>query len=452
MAQSREQHAGQTRNALGSDTFFSRQSDNVSCVANEIGLELRSEEDFHARVVRLRMINNDMLQVLPYPLQVSINSKLEQKIVGTEDLNMLREIKESFDESSKYRGIGALAAVKYMHRLCESPPVDSGRRMQLQSVSWESLQGYDHFEVGMMLAQGMSEPTQVLVEKIKYEEHWIGKVGDELFSRIGAVAELLRFVSRSDNRMRVLSPIGYFHDVKSRAFALAFHIPLHAKSSGDQTTEVLTLRKYMEETQRSNLSRPSLAERLKLARCIASALARIHKASWLHKNISAFTIILPCPKRPDRPTTPIPVPYIIGFNHSRPDDPESFSDDSQYSLAVTDYRHPEYLQGRDRVRYQIKFDYYSLGLVLLEIGIWRPLDRLTKGKRDLKPKDLARFILEECVPQLDFYVGVSYRNVVSRCLTGEPKFSPPDETSNKLGSVSLGCHFTVEEQLENWAI
>lgn len=445
MTQFGERKASQTHNALGSDAFFSRQFENMSSIANEIALELHSEDEFHARVVRLRMINDDMLQVLPHPLQVSINSKLEQNMVGTEDLDMLHKVKESFDESSKYRSIGTLAAVKYMHRLCETPPAGYGRRMQLQSVSWKSQKCHDHFEVGMMLAPSMSEPGRVLVEKIKYEEHWVGKVGDELFSRIGAIAELLRFVSRSDNGMRVLSPIGYFHDVKNCAFALAFRIPPHANSSEDETTEVLTLREYMEETQRPNLSRPSLAERLTLARRIISALVRIHKASWLHKNISAFTIIFPRPKHLDRSPTRIPVPFIIGFNHSRPNDPNSFSNETEYSLDVTDYRHPEYLQGGNRVRYQIKFDYFSLGLVLLEIGLWRPLDRLTKGKQGIKPEALANFILEECVPQLDFYVGVSYRDMVNRCLTGEPKFGPPDSTWNTSGSESPDCNFTVEE-------
>ncbi|KAL9589524.1 MAG: hypothetical protein Q9203_001678 [Teloschistes exilis] len=81
----------------------------------------------------------------------------------------------------------------------------------------------------------------------------------------------------------------------------------------------------------------------------------------------------------------------------------------EYSIAVTDYCHPEYLKQTKQtkqVRYQPRFDWYSLGLVLLEIGLWRILGSMKRAtKLGLPPEELREHILLDYVPQLDFYMG-----------------------------------------------
>jgi len=431
--------------ALTADDAFVRNFENLSSIGAEAILRIEPQEDFHARVVRLRIINDGLIQALPHNLQIIINRRLEQKLVSTDDLDRLTEVRETFDEKSQHRAIGTLAAVRQMYRLYEKPRDGHGRRMQLHSESWISQKSFDHFEIGELRAEG-KPPIRTLVERIKYDERWVNAVGDELFNRIGAVTELLRTCSRLDKDMRLLSPIGYFHEPHNRAFVLAHHLPGQSEAPEGRRPEIYTLRKYMETTEKK---RPALEARLLLAKRLASALARIHKVKWLHKNISSFSIVFSLPQSSSFPTN-FPPPHIIGFNYSRPDDPNSFS--YKLELEVADYCHPEYLKKRDRIRYKAEFDYYSLGLVLLEVGMWRTLSSLTKGKERLRPEELSDYIMQRYIPQLDFYVGKTYRKLVERCLKGEIKSEIPDEGYIATESASYDFLQTVEEHLASFSL
>jgi hypothetical protein len=95
------------------------------------------------------------------------------------------------------------------------------------------------------------------------------------------------------------------------------------------------------------------------------------------------------------------------------------------NLTIFNYQHPEYLTNRQRFRPQ--FDYYSLGFILLEIGVWMSLsDVISK----LTPFDNTGYdanklqeayhqaIKKEWVPVLKQYMGTTYCNVVKACLAG----------------------------------
>ena len=428
---------------LMADEAFVRNFENLSSIRAEATLNPEPQEDLHARVIRLRTINDGLIQVLPHSLQVAIYRRLEQKLVSTDDLARLIEVRETFDEKSRYRAIGTLAAVKQMYRFYEMPGDGHGRRMELHSVIWTSQKSFDHFQIGELRAEDRPS-TRALVERIEYDERWVHAVGDELFNRIGGVAELLRTCSRSDKDMRLLSPIGYFHEPHKRSFMLALHIPGQTE---DRVPEIYTLREYMEVTEKA---RPALEQRLLLARRLVSALARIHKVRWLHKNISSISIIFSLPASSSLPMN-IPSPHIIGFNYSRPDDPNSFS--SKIELKVAEYCHPEYLKESEGTRYKAEFDCYSLGLVLLEVGMWRTLSTMTKGKALLRPEELSKYIMLRYIPQLDFYVGQTYRKLVERCLKGEFESETPG-SEVRIASESASYEFlqTVEEQLADFSL
>ena len=106
-------------------------------------------------------------------------------------------------------------------------------------------------------------------------------------------------------------------------------------------------------------------------------------------------------------------PFIIGFNHSRPDEPCSFSEGPAVGLNYRQYQHPEYL--RNKLRYCPEFDYYSLGVVLLEIGLWNTVNAMT-GKEQKSPEDFRNGLLERRVPILKQIMGVRYFEVVDVCL------------------------------------
>jgi hypothetical protein len=78
------------------------------------------------------------------------------------------------------------------------------------------------------------------------------------------------------------------------------------------------------------------------------------------------------------------------------------------------FQHPEYL--RRPTRYCPEFDYYSLGMVLLEIGFWKPLNKMTEEIRG-SHEDVLSELLRSRLPRLGQYMGVIFRDVVEACLT-----------------------------------
>ena len=58
---------------------------------------------------------------------------------------------------------------------------------------------------------------------------------------------------------------------------------------------------------------------------------------------------------------------MIGFNHSRPNGPDSISNNPRTATDQYDYRHPDYL--KDEQRFRPEYDRFSLSMMLLEIGL-----------------------------------------------------------------------------------
>lgn len=121
-------------------------------------------------------------------------------------------------------------------------------------------------------------------------------------------------------------------------------------------------------------------------------MIELHNAGILHKSVHSGNVLF----FPARVTKTIPVSesFIGGFEISRPDqDGELSIDIGGGDFGI--YKHPELrdasneLQGRPD--FERKHDIYSLGLLLLEIGVWQPLQNFFK--HNLSPSESARKIL-----------------------------------------------------------
>lgn len=92
---------------------------------------------------------------------------------------------------------------------------------------------------------------------------------------------------------------------------------------------------------------------------------------------------------------------------------------------------------RDRgYRSRTEFDYYSLGVVLLEIGLWTPLEELVmKGIGSYPPRRQKDLWLNEFVPALGPPMGEVYREAVKFCLSCEDAAAASFEIAvvNELG-------------------
>jgi hypothetical protein len=173
---------------------------------------------------------------------------------------------------------------------------------------------------------------------------------------------------------------------------------------------------------------PSVKERVWLALCYTKAIAAIHSASICHGLINPFNLYLRVPKpsrdrivsgsiRLDVLNTS---PLLAGFETSR--STSAFSD----LIDVEDrdwrvYLHPDrLLPGYAKEAQNPQHDVFSLGMVLIVIGLWMPFTSFRKyqeaqteqERRDFSTKMRKRFQGDgsgDIMPE-------EYRGIVSYCL------------------------------------
>lgn len=357
----------------------------------------------------LEDLNDSLLDALPDQLQVSTRRRLEIQILGAEPQTLSKEALHH-SHGPELQRIGMLLTIKEMTSLvaqrshtrradlCISPHHLSGKK-KIGNHSMGQLDNGDDEGV-----------VKVLYESKKYGEHQLDEsIREELHSRLEAIAELLQEATTSG--FRVLHCSGYFHDPAKLSCGLIYRLPT---SSELADPDVVTLRNVLTEQR----TLPDLGKRFSLAYNLAASVLEFHKVGWLQKEISSFNIVFVFHDGSSW-RNGVDKPYFLGFSSSRPNEPNVISDYLDSSVrALMDFQHPEYLKGNSRIRYRPEFDYYSLGLVLLEIGHWKPLDKMIE-KIPGSPEDVRIELQKVRVPQLGQYMGVIYRRVVQACLSGE---------------------------------
>lgn len=90
------------------------------------------------------------------------------------------------------------------------------------------------------------------------------------------------------------------------------------------------------------------------------------------------------------------------------------------------------------VRYENKHDIYSLGVVLLEIGLWKGLSDFNdrKNKHEVYSREELLRIAKSTLP---FAMGRTYWGVVNRCLGGGKE----DEEIPKVWNQMWMLHYVV---------
>lgn len=122
-------------------------------------------------------------------------------------------------------------------------------------------------------------------------------------------------------------------------------------------------------TLRERLMQPrrcSLTEVLDLSRHLARAVSYIHAYHFVHKNIRPENILL-FPKNDSKPF--LGPAYLLGFDSFRSVNFQTlFQGDITWEGNL--YRHPGRQGLRARDKYAMQHDVYSLGVCLLEVGLW----------------------------------------------------------------------------------
>ncbi|KAI9858822.1 MAG: hypothetical protein M1813_007289 [Trichoglossum hirsutum] len=173
-------------------------------------------------------------------------------------------------------------------------------------------------------------------------------------------------------------------------------------------------------------SKPSLGNRFYLAHTLALTVLNIHGSGWVHKNIwSRGVVVLPSNPILGSGSQPYPIPYLAGWGLARP------SVASTVLAINTDvepnfYRHPS-RQGQPKTAFTAEHDIYALGVVLLEIALWRTISSVFRKQIDkatvegrLPPPDMVKkALLDKARMDIPREMGEEYAKAVEKCLKGD---------------------------------
>ena len=369
--------------------------------------------------LQLRRIGNHLFGLLPQNFQDQATALWEHSLLETADNRSLERLGNELALDDPRARVSALAAIKQMRILVQQHSYQRGA-LFLDPECLRDRKNVECFSSTIDLPDE-SRTISVLVERKSI--HMVAKTG-ELLHRIEEIINLVN-CAEDRNVLRVLHCRGVYFDKTNGAFGMVYDFPDLSVPMTELRAITLTAaldRGQLDQSQEL----PLLGGRFRLAHALAAALFRFHSIGWLHKSISSKSIVFFAHQR-------LPWDeqmqnwYLRGFLHSRLDEELGTGEGVASDLELIDYHHPDYLRDlnrRDYLRglnygsscYQPRFDYYSLGIVLLEIGCWRSLKAM-KGKRAYTPEGLRRKLLDT-VPLLGPRAGVLYRDAVTACLTG----------------------------------
>ncbi|TKA68936.1 hypothetical protein B0A49_05343 [Cryomyces minteri] len=185
-------------------------------------------------------------------------------------------------------------------------------------------------------------------------------------------------------------------------------------------------------------------------------------AGFVHKNISPENVLVM-----EQADTVLGKPFLVGFEKFRLADGQTYrSGDVLWEENL--YRHPKRQGPQPEEDYVMQHDIYSLGVCLLEIGLWTSFVTYDSQMKDPTPgsgldimaqlslKDqrkkafeIERILVEMAKDRLPSHMGKKYTDVVISCLTCLDKnnsFGKEDEFMDEDG-VEVGVRY-IEKILQ----
>ncbi|CAI7678717.1 unnamed protein product [Penicillium pancosmium] len=173
-----------------------------------------------------------------------------------------------------------------------------------------------------------------------------------------------------------------------------------------------------------------LSERINLAVSLARSVVFLHASRIVHKNITPENIVL----LPTENET-LGTPFLVGFERFRFDERRTnMTGDDNWEKNI--YRHPQRQGLQPEEVYSMRHDIYSVGVCLLEIGLWTsfvhytedrqvagpdselPIDSLVVAKNKRKAAaEIKAILVKKALAHLPQLMGKIYTDVVVSCLT-----------------------------------
>ncbi|KAF7351134.1 Serine/threonine-protein kinase pdik1l-B [Mycena sanguinolenta] len=266
--------------------------------------------------------------------------------------------------------------------------------------------------------------TWVFMETRRFDKYAPQSVDDVrlLASALGKV---------DTNSMYILRCLGMARDTRDRRdnrYVLLYAVPNQLARRTNWTLAMAI----------DNEPKPALNVRIRYAIEICTAVMFTHSSRLVHKSICPENVLI-LPHAANGSTMQTASTYLVGFDAARFDEPEGAippranglqmnSNQAQEILPKRRWYHHPARHGHGRVvQFGIRHDMYSLGVVLLELGMWTRLQRIlsmsafTRGEFDAKR--LQGELVRGARLRLDGEMGSKYMDAVICCLedAGGPK-------------------------------
>jgi hypothetical protein len=257
-----------------------------------------------------------------------------------------------------------------------------------------------------------------------------------------SISQLVGYLAKGVTNCGILKCLGYRENLE-----LVFEVPAELEKP---RTLIDLIRSTSFDVHGGGFS---LDDRIQLAYNISEVVLNVHLCHFVHKNIRTETILVFQRKAADDTPTgssTIGVPYLTKWTMLRKDNhTSSRSGDSEWMRNI--YRHPQRQGDQPQERYNIRHDIYSLGVCLLEIGLWKPFITLHRGEPrlcDLYCDTAAK--LGMLRPQeLGCIETLTRPAVVQATLISLAQLELPKRMGTKYTTVVLDCLHSLESVVES---
>ncbi|KAI9732134.1 MAG: hypothetical protein M1834_004230 [Cirrosporium novae-zelandiae] len=321
-------------------------------------------------------------------LRQTMSLMLSTMFLGGDGYNSLGD----FANTQVAKDMGLQNVARRQALIRSSPPGDF-KELDGTVVGGSEWAKTSHLKIAKYVDGWESEPREVVLEYRKYNKILAlatrfrhAAVIRQLKEPIRKLAWLLHsstFLDGNDespmgtanySTLLALQCIGYLDQPDQCQTIFLYELPQATTLWGNSwITTLHDLINSVDPITKYALPKPVLGHRFFLSYALALTVLNIHSSRWVHENISSHgVVVFPAPNLSRPSGAQRLIPYLTGWESARP-----ILGDTELrpniEIEPNLYHHP-IRQGQPTSRFTAEYDIYALGVVLMEIGLWKTMN------------------------------------------------------------------------------